>query len=229
MDFARHVVSLAILAGILGTLTFIPARAQEPPQASGLNLILTWEAEVFSPPSYRGRSIPPPGGAAVVMLAATDGRGALTDLSPYRITWSRGGKFVEGGTGLTTRSLTLGASPNRELVRASVYGSTGDLVAEVSMIIPTAKPRIVLSPEPAAENPGFILLRALLLSFSVPDIEDITVSWDVPGGAPGDSFDTFFVPAVPNLSVVGSVTARNPQRVLEYAKQFIKLPYATFE
>ena len=229
MVSGRHIFSCVLIFSTLVGGAALPALAQETPQSSQMNLILTWEAEVFSPPGYRGRNLPPPGGAAVVMLAATDGQGTFTDLSPYRITWSRGGKFVEGATGLTTRSITLGTSPNRELVRASVYDSTGDLIAEVSTIIPTAKPRIVLSPELATENPGFILLRALLLSFSVSDIEDITVSWDVPGGAPGDSFDAFLIPAVPNLSVVGSVTARNPQRVLEYAKQFIKLPYATFE
>lgn len=224
MYFLRLSV-LVTLASVI--IAGAPAQAQEA--SPTLNPFLTWEADVFTPPHYRGRSVPPPGGTATMNIAAVDGRGVLVDLSSYRIVWSHTRTFLEGGTGLTTLSVRLGSSPGRDLIRAVIYGANGEVVAEVSTVIPTARPRIVLTPEPAPASSDMVLIRALPLSFSVSNAANLILSWSVPGGIPGDSFDTFLVPATPSLSVVGWVAARNPARVLESARQYLKLPYATFE
>lgn len=160
-------------------------------------------------------------------LGATNSAGTLIDLSRYQITWYQNGRFFESGVGKITFPLAIGTS--QDSVRVIVYGDSGGVLGEVSTNIPTMKPYAVFVPEVAPDDPGFIILHLLPFSWSIERLTDLTISWSVPTGTPGDSGDAIRLPAAPSMGSIGSVLIQNPARALEYAKRIIRLPYATFE
>jgi hypothetical protein len=205
----KHIVVIFIL--------FVLATSASA-QVSQPQMILTWQAETYTPPDFSGKALPIADSRIIAGVDLIDG-GARTDLSGQRINWYLNDDFYQGGPGLTRVNFPaphiIGATSIRLRVSIPDYGSG----AGKTIIIPVVPPEAVItSSAPGLEASAVpFVLEATPYFFNVRSPSDLQYVWSInksPVGA-GNPFT-----ATEEIAKSGSATTlelrvSNPLRTIE--------------
>lgn len=197
MRFQGLLVVLVLIGGALYGVSY----AQ---QSTGSHeLLLTWDAQTYTPTSYRGKALPIPGATittALQLLSSERPRSLKTEL----VRWYVNDELYQSGVGLTRISLTLPTDADGILtVRADVPGLPG--ISTQTIGIPIAQPRVVIPvPYRDATSYGPALLRAQPYFFTTPSLLGLTFAWTLNGAATPIEED----PSVLRITPTGTGTAR---------------------
>ncbi len=204
--------------GIFILSIFVIARAQVSP-----TLLLTWNTNTFTPPSFAGRALPTRGSTVRVSLAAFQNNSFL-DLSTRDIRWFVENESYQSGKGGTSFSFTVPTTGNPILtVKAVILGNQSNLEKEIT--IPVKNLEVVLdAPYPHHSfSPGTHFLRALPYYWSVSRLHDLVFRWSANNiqtqGAPEnpDELELDVSGARAGDTVTLSVGVTNPLNALEVA------------
>lgn len=185
---ARTLSSKTLIRGIavLETLSlFMVFGTAHGAQASPAPLngtIVSWSADTYAPPGFRGKHLPTSGSNLSAWITVFAG-GKPVNASDYTVRWYADNQLVQSGLGLTTISLNAPKITAKiVMLQARAQSPSGDLsVANIQ--IPVIDPVVALQ----TNYPGGIVTtptvnaKALLYFFNVSDPSSLAFSWSANG------------------------------------------------
>jgi len=210
---------IAILFALLVSTQIVIAQTTPP-----LQIILTWQAQSFSPREFAGKAPATPSAPIAVSVTALKG-GTFVELGEAAISWFLDGRFLTSGKGLQEITFTTQKREGDEYrVGAKVQHPDG--VAESSVSIPVKNQEVVIDtslPHPVLKEGSKVMLRAIPYFFTTSALQDILFFWrvnDTDRRGEGENELALSVGELGGLtrSVAVSVVAQNKKNSLESAK-----------
>ena len=166
---------------IAGTLLAFSAAlplALNAQDAAEPELLVTWRADSYAPPGFRGKALPTIGSAVNFSLELIQD-GKIADLSQTEIRWYRNRTFISSGIGQKQMTLVVppGAS-SQERIRATAVDFGGE-DHETTVLLPVVAPEVVID-APAASGPA-MRFRALPYFFNTGFQSELVFEWRVNG------------------------------------------------
>lgn len=205
------------------------ARAQQN-SSGNPDFLITWRAQSYAPPSYRGKALPTTGTPVVVSFELV-GQGKIVDLSKQPVYWYLDNEYLNGGNGVQTAAFNV-VFPmiGSQEIRIEIPDFNGvDLSKRI--VIPVANPEAVIeAPFPNARFSGTALqLVGQPYFFNIQHLSDLTFTWSVNGDHPQNSDSPnvlnarLSTNAPSDFALNINLTIQNPNDESETAAQSITL------
>ena len=198
-------------------------------QASSPQIMITWSAQNYAPPTFAGKVLPTahsPMRAAAEIIA----NGKLVNLRSYTIYWYLNDQFIDGGRGMSRVSFFSGDAIGPSELRVQIEDYPGGAIQK-TVEVPVARPMVVIR-TPFSEG---LLTRTqfeavgIPFFFNVNSIGALIFNWNVNGRVPStlDQADRMTVKVnddAPKGSALNvRLTVENPKESLETASRVFTL------
>lgn len=189
--------------------------------AAGLQVILTWEAQNYTPSDFAGKA--PATLSSTVRVAAQGVRnGKLADLSGEDFQWFLDEDLMSEGSGLREFSFKAKKSPPGEY-RVRVLVNDGAEAIQITIKIPVQKPRVTIIPSFSGKNVpgGELKFEAAPYFFNVESPEGLSFFWNMNNIIKKSTVGRFFTfnSEGDKGDVTLQISAQNPKNLLEVGKE----------
>ncbi len=149
-------------------------------------LLISWQAQNFSPSGFLGKNLPIISTPVVVGLEMIE-KNQIVNLKNYEIRWYVDGEFKDSDKGLTTMRFLTGkpGGADEHFVRAEIMDYRGANLSK-TINIPLVDPQIaIFSPYRGYQipvlKPGINVLKALPYFFNIKQVGDLEINWEAGG------------------------------------------------
>lgn len=175
----RKSLPLALSSILFAILFYTPAaRAQTTVQP-----LITWKTTgSYIPSFYQGKAFPTYGSKITASIEIIS-EGKIANLQSQTIYWYVNGTLIGGGAGVQQITFpVIGASPNVQILKASLPSWSGGSIApsvQIPMVNPVA---VIYSPYPGGEfSASTISAKALPYFFNISSPNDLSYTWSANG------------------------------------------------